>query len=1201
MNMQALDIQNISLSGTHLIQASAGTGKTYTITSLVLRLLAESDDLRIDSICVVTFTEAATAELRERIRTRIKQALDALRESGDIDDSLLSSYAALPTEELKCVRKRLQQALSCFDEAGIYTIHGFCRRLLCDFAYESGMQFETELITDQEQLVQETVDDFWRRHAAGVSMLFSTYLMSKNIIPDTLCSLARRVLGNPLMRVVPDAAPVETAEAEESYVKAFHLAAQQWTAQRESLETLLSSSDSLNRNKYRLSSIAVWCEEFDSFFRMKELLGLPPETLKKITSHAISKGCKKNCLVPEHSFFEFAQMLWDATEVLREQYEQYSLYLKAQLCRCIQQDISQRKHEQNVQYFDDLLLRVRESLDGPGGEGFARRVRSRFRAALIDEFQDTDQLQYEIFNAIFNHTQSSLYFIGDPKQAIYSFRSADVFTYLKASSDVTSRHTLTTNWRSTPELIRALEVLFDGNPSPFVLSAIPFVPVQPSERESTSLLFNGHKAAPLQLRVLGCGKQSGKKALITKARAEQCICADMAVEIAALLDGSVSLADRQLEAGDIAVLVRTHNQARMVQAALKQQGIACVVQNSGNLFATREAFDMALVLAGIAAPEHARLVRSALATELLGFSAAQLYAMDETSGKWALELERFSRLNRVWNTDGFSAMMRLFLLEYRVLARLVALSGGERRITNVLHLAEVLQERSTQTGALMWNLQRWFSWQLGKKQESANEVLLRLESDRRAVNIITMHKSKGLEFDVVFCPFSWHGSEKQDTEFEYHEENNTRALDLGSEQLAAHRQQAETEQLAENIRLLYVALTRARQRCYLYWGGLPKADTSAPAWLFHNCDDTGAMSELESVKKKFLALNDEDILSAMEQLGSRAPDCIQVRAVQPADEAPVTKVASEIQELELNCKTFNGHMHVPWRITSFSAFISGRVHEAEVQERDSDNHVDDPVPAAPPSGIMSLPPGAHTGTMLHAVLERCSFPRSRDQGLADLVGETLASYQFDRTWHNIVAEIVCRTATQPLPGMDSSFCLADLDASARVPELGFHLPLYRTAPQTLQSLFDGHIITNVPDSFAGSLGRLTFAPVHGFLKGFIDSVVWHKGRFYLLDWKSNLLGTDTEDYHRDRLGMVMARDYYILQYHLYALALHAYLERRMPQYNYDEHFGGIFYVFLRGLQPDGNPDYGVFYDRPAPGFMKKMVKNLLDTGAQHAH
>jgi len=1198
--MQVLDTHSIPLSGTHLIEASAGTGKTYTITNLVLRLIAEGDGLSINSICVVTFTEAATAELRERIRSRIKKALAFLRGDQGEDDPLLSSYAALPTDERECVRKRLQQALSCFDEAAIYTIHGFCRRLLCDFAYESGLQFETELITAQEPLVQETVDDFWRGHAVGDSLLLSNYLMSEKINPNSLNSLARRVLGNPLMRIVPDAAPVKITAIEDQYVNAFKSAAQQWTAQRDSLKTLLSSSDSLNRNKYRVSSIAAWCDEFDGFFSMPESMGLPSKELEKITSNAIAKGCRKECPVPQHPFFAEAQLLWDAAQALLERYEQHILYLKTELCRCIRRDISQRKREQNVQFFDDLLLRVRESLDGSSGEAFARRVRKRFRAALIDEFQDTDQLQYEIFSSIFGHAESALYFIGDPKQAIYSFRSADVFTYLEASADVASRHTLTTNWRSTPELIRALKVLFEEHASPFVLSAIPFIAVQPSEVEKPALLIDGRSAAPLQLCVLGCGKQSGKKASITKAAAEQCICADVAAEIARLLDGSTCLGDRQLEAGDIAVLVRTHKQAGMVQTAFREQGIACVVQNSGNLFATCEAFDMALVLAGIAAPEHARFVRSALATELLGFSAAQLYAMDETSGKWALEFERFGRLNRVWNSDGFSAMMRLLLLEYRVLARLVALSGGERRITNVLHLAEVLQERSTQTGALMWDLQRWFARQLSGEQEKTDEFLLRLETDRRAVNIITMHKSKGLEFEVVFCPFSWNGSEIKGSECEYHEENNIRALDLGSGQLADHRQQAETEQLAENIRLLYVALTRARQRCYLYWGGLPTADTSALVWLLHNPEAAGG-SGLERVKKKFLALSDEDILSVMEQLGSRVPDCIQVRVVQPADETPVAKVALEAQELELCCKTFDGHMHVPWRITSFSAFISGRMHEAEIQTRDSDNHVDDPVPSAPPSGIMSLPPGAHTGTMLHAVLERCSFPRSRDQGLDELVRETLVNYQLDSTWHDVVVDIVCRTAAQPLPGIDGSFCLADLDANARVPELGFHLPLHRTAPQSLQNLFDEYIITGVPDSFAGALGRLTFAPVYGFLKGFIDSVVQHKGRFYLLDWKSNLLGTEPEDYHRDRLGAVMARDYYVLQYHLYALALHAYLERRMPQYSYDEHFGGIFYVFLRGLQPDGNPDYGVFYDRPARGFMQKMVKNLLDTGAQYVH
>ena len=433
---------------------------------------------------------------------------------------------------------------------------------------------------------------------------------------------------------------------------------------------------------------------------------------------------------------------------------------------------------------------------------------------------------------------------------------------------------------------------------------------------------------------------------------------------------------------------------------------------------------MALVLAGIAAPEHARLVRSALATGLLGFSAEQIYAMDESSAQWLAELERFSRFNRLWHTDGFSAMLRSLLLEYRVLARLVSLPGGERRITNVLHLLEVLQDRSTQTGAGMWELQRWFARQLGPEQENNDEFLLRLESDRRAVNIMTMHKCKGLEFEIVFCPFSWNGSEIKGDGFEYHEEDNCRTLDLGSGGLEEHRQQAETEQLAENLRLLYVALTRARQRCYLYWGGLPGADTSAPAWLFHNRDDAGEMPGLENVKNKFCALGDEDILAAMQQISARAPECIQVRSVQSRDAAPVR--APSQTEQELCCKTFDGRISMPWRITSFSGFISGRVHEAEVQERDSDEHVIDPAPVTAPPGAMSLPPGANTGTMLHAILERCAFARQRDQSLDDLIDETLSLYQCDPSLRDVVADMVCRTATQPLPGLDGTFCLADL-------------------------------------------------------------------------------------------------------------------------------------------------------------------------------
>ena len=547
-----------------------------------------------------------------------------------------------------------------------------------------------------------------------------------------------------------------------------------------------------------------------------------------------------------------------------------------------------------------------------------------------------------------------------------------------------------TNWRSTPELIRALELLFEGHAAPFVLNRIPFLAVQPADVVHSCLQINGRSAAPLQVCFLACGKQRGSKAAITKPRAGHALCVDVAAEIAELLNGSARLGERQLQAGDIAVLVRTHNQARMVQSALHDQGIACVVQNSGNLFATIEASDMALVLAGIAAPEHPRLMRSALATGLLGFSAAQIYAMDETSVQWLAELERFGRLNRLWHTDGFSAMLRSLLLEYQVLARLVSLPGGERRITNVLHLSEVLQERSTQTGAGMWDLQRWFARQLGPEQENSDEFLLRLESDRRAVHIMTMHKSKGLEFEVVFCPFSWNGSGIKGEGFEYHEEDNCRALDLGSGQIAEHRQQAETEQLAENIRLLYVALTRARQRCYLYWGGLPGAETSALAWLLHNRDDAGEMPGLEGVKKKFLELGDEDILTAMEQLSARSPECIQVRSVQSPECSTALRAPSQPEE-ELRCKTFNGRISMPWRITSFSGFISGRVHEAEVQERDIDAHVVDPgLPVTATPGALSLPPGANTGTMLHAILERCAFARQRNQDLDTLIDETLS-------------------------------------------------------------------------------------------------------------------------------------------------------------------------------------------------------------------
>jgi len=1195
--MQVLDSNDIELNGTHLIEASAGTGKTYTITTLVLRLLVEAG-LPIDAICVVTFTEAATAELRDRIRTRIKAVLDGLSGRPGPDDAFLSACAALPAGEQERCRRRLQQALSCFDEAAIYTIHGFCRRLLCDFAYESGMQFDTELVTAQGQLVQETVDDFWRRKAGNISPLLSAWLLEKKIDPDALVKLAAQVLGNPLMRVVPAAEPVDTAGPESSFAAAFQAAAQLWSSHGSDVKNLLLTSESLHKSTYKPASIEAWADELDVFFSASAPPGLPPEALEKFSAETLEKKCKKNSSAPQHPFFEAARDLCQAAEALCASYDAHILYLKTALCACVRGDITRRKHVDNIQFFDDLLLGVHASLQGPGGPAFAQRVRDRFQAVLIDEFQDTDQLQYEIFKSIFGHPETALFFIGDPKQAIYSFRSADVFTYLAAAKDAGTQQTLTTNWRSTPGLIRALELLFARHASAFVLDRIPFVPVHPADTARAPLMIGGTGAAALQVRLLDCGKErNDKKGALLTPQARRAICDDMAREIASLLDGSATLDGRVVEPADIAVLVRTHSQARMVQTALRALGIACIVQNSGNVFASPEASDMALVLAGVAAPENARMVRSALATRLLGCTAAQLQGLDEDGARWLSELERFVRFNRLWRADGFSAMLRRVLFEYNVLSRLAGLPGGERSITNVLHLAELLQERSTRAGSGMWELQRWFARQLSQQEDDSDAFLLRLESDLRAVRIMTMFKSKGLEFEIVFCPFTWAGSKITGTGFVYHEDRGARALDLGSEQIEEHRLQAETEELAENLRLLYVALTRARRRCCLYWGALPGAGTSAPAWLLHNRDRAGPPVRAE-LEQRFSELSDADILEHMQGLAAQAPGCIEVCRVQASGAAGATPAKDPA--MDLGCRTFAGRIHMPWRITSFSALVSGRAHEAEVQERDSDAHVTEVLPDGELPAAPVLPPGANTGTMLHAVLERFAFGRIRSPELETLVAETLAAHQIDLACGSAVIDMVCRSAVQPLSTPFGTFCLADTQPERRVSEMGFHLPLTHTSARGLQELFSRRRIAQVPESFADTLGRLVFSPVHGFLKGFIDLVFEHEGRFYLIDWKSNLLGSDQESYRRERLGAVMARDYYILQYHLYALALHAYLGSRMSGYDYEQHFGGVFYVFLRGLRADNDPDCGVFYDRPEYGFMQAMAKALIDPGEAHA-
>jgi exodeoxyribonuclease V beta subunit len=1187
------------LEGANLIEASAGTGKTYTITGLFLRLLLEKG-LSARQILVVTFTEAATQELKNRIRNKIREAVEAFS-TGKSGDSFLDKLVKQQASVEKALRL-LREALRTFDEAPIFTIHGFCRRMLHENAFESGSLFDTELVTDPSAMIQESVDDFWRRHFYTASPLFVNYALLKGFTPGELISLLGSKMNQPFLRIIPEAEGPDTVPQEKKFREAFSRALKAWSGSKAEVTRLLSSYDGFNRSQYSVSKIDVWLKEMEDLFTYGEnASGLFPN-FKKFCRSQVATGMKKGFAPPEHSFFDRCEELYQSSQDLESVFARRLLGLKVKLFEEVGEELSKRKIEKNVQTFDDLLLKLQSALEGRGGTDLALAIRRKYRAALIDEFQDTDPVQYAIFQSIFGREGSILFLVGDPKQSIYGFRGADIFAYMEAVDKVDARYTLTENWRSEPELIKSINALF-GNVQPaFVYEKIPFEPAKAAGGgETKPLKIEGEREA-FTLWFVDSEKRAGQNGVIDKKVAQAQLPALVAAEITRLLnlgkEGKALIGDRPLRANDIAVLVRQNREALLVQRALSERNVPSVLHSTENLFDSHEAQEMYRFLAAAVEPNAESLIKAALSTDMIGITGGELERLTLDEAQWERWLIKFRDFHDLWQERGFFRMFRSFLKGHKVLTRLIAFADGERRNTNLLHLMEVLHQASVERKLNMTGLLKWLSEQRDPDTPRSEEHQLRLESDENAVKLVTIHKSKGLEYPIVFCPFSWDGvrTKKAAEPVLYHNPQNRMELifDLGSEEREPHKAIADKEELAENLRLLYVALTRAKCRVYLAWGRFKNAETSAPAYLLHAPPSTDSDNLVTALAENFTRVTNEELLSKAKSLMKKPAATVEVVRDLEADESRFSPLPEKRQ---INPpKGFAGRIDRQWKISSFSALVSDRVHGEEGTDYDAAPLVgpEDPLRMLEePAGIFAFPKGAKAGTFLHDLFEHLDFCNSIGPSRQDLVGEKLVQYGYDRSWLEIVCDMLDRVLRVPLDPEKQDFFLSGVRSEERLNELEFYFPLKALTPETV-----GRILTRggLPQEIPEKMERLTFSPLRGFMKGFMDMVFRFEDRYYLVDWKSNFLGASVEDYGPEDLVRAMEDNFYTLQYTLYTLALNQYLKLRVHGYDYHRHFGGVFYVFLRGVDPGKGPEFGVYRDKPRLELIETLTEELLGEG-----
>ena len=1214
---------DVPLESDLLVEASAGTGKTYALTTLVARLIVESG-WRIDDLLIVTFTVAATGELRTRVRGAMRDALEVARRGSEDDGlakDLIRRWRTKQIDQHK-IESRLARAIRDFDRANVMTIHGFCQRALTQFAFDARIPFGFGISGDDKGDVAAAVRDFWRRHIAPEPIPLLEAAQSDRFLLEALSEWVGAHHAKPsVIRGITNSAD-EIASANAARLHAFQAARKAWndSEQRERfLGALKTLTWNQNQNADRLEEVLAAFEANDP-----DLLPLWHSGYFGRQALAGKLSKRRPQELPAISLYDHFDALGNHSAKLRE------LWLSNRRQRLLEGARKSLRHDtwkHRRLSFNALLTELDHALGGEPGAALAERIRARYPVALIDEFQDTDRLQASIFEKLYPSKdihaaaaspKGGLMIVGDPKQSIYRFRGADVFAYLNATghrrdgrdSRDMRKLSLLRNYRSSPALVRAVNAVFNRD-DPFLRpEQIQIEEVQAATRRSDGLRTRGQAvdAKPFQLRLFP-GAEDGKswrKGDMNELAADHS--ADEIAQVLALARNrratiTSSGTSRDLVGGDIAVLVRTGEQGRTIARKLWERGVQSVEMGIDSVFETREATELKHLLRALVADpaeyNFASLLRGALATDLFGLTMSDLAELQDDDDTWARWTMWAQDWRRTWSERGVATLVRrlLFAEDTNCAAHLLEYPDGSRRLTNVLHLTELMQEAEGDARLSPQGLVEWLTRAMAYPEPGDEGAQLRLESDEHLVKIVTIHRSKGLEFPVVFCPFAWFRRRRQtEKTAQYHELEGDFAeiLDLNPSREARAREWIEDQ--ADELRLMYVALTRAKYRCVVTWARVTDGQNSPLAWLMHRpkllAEDT-LEAQLDANAAHVRSLSGKAWLAEVERFANTEPDAIATTVLDGATLIP--RRVDENLELpgieRLAARTLDRELRRIRQRTSFSALASemgAAVTSAEHEDVDAPDHDQDPVlnedeaqpesaseEESPPKtdtegslNAFTFPSGFRPGNCLHDVFEK-SVVAGTD--LDEICRDSLATYRIDAKWAPVARKIIDNTFGAPLesPTDGSVFRLGDVQRP--IAEMEFHLPLEGLDRASLGRCFADHGYDHgLPDNESR---------IDGFLHGFIDVVARHGERWYVMDYKSNWLGGNIRAYSEPAVRDAMRAAGYPVQYLFYLTALHRLLRLRLPDYDYERHIGGVFYLFVRGMSPEA-PGSGVYRDAP---------------------
>jgi len=1191
---------NLPLSGVRLVEASAGTGKTFTIATLYLRLILEQG-LTPAQIVVATFTRAATAELSMRLRKRLRVAADMLRhqdpererdgDDGEARATRAVIAGALGNTGAATLATRAREAELAMDTAVIGTLHAFCNRCLGEFGFETGRApGELEVLEDARALQREIIEDFWRACSTdGDAARLLAEIWRK---PDALAAQAcdPRWRGRDVGNAAELRAATQEARArrEETLARldAIRNAIAGWDdvalqAADAELAACINHKGARDNRSRGLRELRAWART-----------GIAPELLSATARKAADdlaertlstmKSCRR---LPQGPLFAAVADLDAGIRALESLDHASRARLLLDARAYLERELPARMKSLGVVGHDQAVDELAAALDDPWRGALAvRAIRTRWPVALVDEFQDTDPQQWKILKKLFAHEEGALVLVGDPKQAIYGFRGGDVHAWLMAKHDAQGEPLrLDESQRAGSGVSAAINALFTRDGA-FVEEGIAHEDVHSARRVAQrALLVDGEPTPGLQIWRLPPPEPRGKTKpkLHNKGDARSRIEAACVAQIVRWLEGArqgrVLLREgdggtRALCARDIAVLVDSNREAKSMQRALARAGVPAASCLRASVYASDEAGDLRLLLEALRDPADAARARAAHASLLVGDDAvtiattrsdgAALDALLTGAAEWAELVQRRGPLPLL---HGLIA---------RAAPRLLALPGGDRRVANYLQLAELLQGEHASCFGIDDLCERYTrALREDTGDTDADAVRLRLDTDAQAVQIATVHAAKGLEYGVVLlpCAASGHASNKNGKRpaLAWYHDGDTACVAVGEAIAPEVEARAKEEARAEDVRKFYVGVTRARAACVVPWGCVRQADETALHWLLHAAGREAA-----------LGLDEDGCEHVLADLVARGKGHVSVGSLPESGTKRLPKPRRGATRIE--AAEFHGAIERDWRTWSFSRLVRG---EARGDEADPAPGTGDAAPSdgdtTPPAATFTLA-GARFGSAVHAALERADFDAWRDaDGIPDtqreLISRSLRAQGLPQpgtiSMERAVTQVGECIAAALNVRLDGDARLCDLEPRRRRAEMEFHL---RLAPSRVDALFA------LLHAHGYQRGRTGFgvARLHGMLTGIMDLVFEHRGRYHLVDYKTNLL----PDYGPDALRAAIAAHDYDLQYLLYVLALHRWLRQMLPGYDYDEDVGDVFYLFVRDLR-DGR---GVHHDRPPRELIEGM-------------